>query len=80
MCLIVVEFPVIIEDNFFLYHNLVRFLQRNKISRMYLRVYVASQVALGVKNPPSNAGDAGSVPGSGRSPGEGDGNPLQYSF
>ena len=27
----------------------------------------------------SNAGDPGSVPGSGRSPGEGNGNPLQYS-
>ena len=26
-----------------------------------------------------NAGDAGSIPGSGRSPGEGDGNPLEYS-
>ena len=26
-----------------------------------------------------NAGDVGSVPGLGRSPGEGDGNPLQYS-
>ena len=35
----------------------------------------------GVKNPPANAGDvkAGSVPGSGRSPGEGNGTPLQYS-
>ena len=32
-----------------------------------------------VKNPPANAGDTGSIPGSGRSPGEGDGNPLQYS-
>ena len=32
-----------------------------------------------VKNPPDNAGDAGSIPGSGRSPGEGNGNPLQYS-
>ena len=34
-----------------------------------------------VKNPPANAGgirDAGSIPGSGRSPGE-DGNPFQYS-
>ena len=42
----------------------------------------ASQVALVVKNLPANAGDirdAGSVLGSGRSPGEGDGNPLQYS-
>ena len=42
----------------------------------------ASQVALVVKNPPDNAGDtrdAGSNPGLGRSPGEGNGNPLQYS-
>ena len=33
-----------------------------------------------LKNPPANAGDPRSVPGSGRSPGEGNGNPLQYSF
>ena len=36
-----------------------------------------------VKNLPANAGDArdaGSIPGSGRSPGEGNGNPLQYSY
>ena len=35
-----------------------------------------------VKNPPANAGDvreAGSIPGLGRSSGEGNGNPLQYS-
>ena len=32
-----------------------------------------------VKNPPANAGDEGSMPGSGRSPGEGTGTPLQYS-
>ena len=32
-----------------------------------------------VKNLPANAGDAGSVPGWGRSPGGGHGNPLQYS-
>ena len=32
-----------------------------------------------VKNPPANAGDVGLIPGSGRSPGEGDGNPLQNS-
>ena len=31
------------------------------------------------KNPSVNAGDTGSIPGSGRSPGEGHGNPLQYS-
>ena len=32
-----------------------------------------------VKSLPANAGDAGSIPGLGRSPGEGNGNPLQYS-
>ena len=32
-----------------------------------------------VKNMPANAGDAGLIPGSGRSPGEGNGDPLQYS-
>ena len=39
-------------------------------------------MVLVVENPPANAGDArdeGSVPESGRSPGEGNGNPLQYS-
>ena len=32
-----------------------------------------------VKNLPANAGNLGSTPGSGRSPGKGNGNPLQYS-
>ena len=32
-----------------------------------------------VKNLPSNAGDVGLILGAGRSPGEGNGNPLQYS-
>ena len=32
-----------------------------------------------VKNLPDNAGDMGSIPWSGRSPGRGNGNPLQYS-
>ena len=39
----------------------------------------ASRMALVVKNPPDNAGDAGSVPGLGGSPGGGNGNPFQYS-
>ena len=30
-------------------------------------------------NPPANSGDVGSTPGSGRSPGEGNGHPFQYS-
>ena len=33
-----------------------------------------------VKNLPAIAGDAGLIPGSGRSPGEGNGKPLQYCF
>ena len=33
-----------------------------------------------VKASASNVGDLGSIPGSGRSPGEGNGNPLQYSY
>ena len=32
-----------------------------------------------VKNPSANAGDMSLIPGLGRSPGEGNGNPLQYS-
>ena len=32
-----------------------------------------------VKNLPANAGDTGVIPGSGRAPGGGNGNPLQYS-
>ena len=43
----------------------------------------ASQVVPVVKNPPTNAGDirvAGLISGSGRSPGEGNGHPLQYSY
>ena len=51
--------------------------------RKFLKDTKTSQVALVVKNPPANAGDirdAGSIPGSGRSPGEGNGNPLQYPW
>ena len=43
---------------------------------------MTSQGALVVKNPPASAGDArdsGSLPGWGRSPGVGNGIPLQYS-
>ena len=39
---------------------------------------LASLVAVG-KESACNAGDLGSIPGLGRSPGEGNGNPLQYS-
>ena len=46
------------------------------VSWMYLG---AALVALMIKNPPANAGELGSIPGSGRSPGAGNGNSLQYS-
>ena len=46
-------------------------------------IEVASQLALVGKKPSANAGDArdeGSIPGSGRVPGGGNGNPLQYFY
>ena len=51
-------------------------------SRNCYRRFRASQVAWWVKEPPANAGDvrdASSIPGSGRCPGGGRGNQLQYS-
>ena len=48
----------------------------------HLDLLWVSQVALVVKNPPATAGDVGdlgSIPGLGRSPGGGHGDPLQYS-
>ena len=58
------------------------FLQCNRINRMYVCVCVCIsgifQVVQVVKNSPASAGDAGLIPGSGRSPGEGNDNPLQY--
>ena len=60
------------------------------MSKVRIRTYIckhvficgASQVAIAVKNPPAHAGDGrdmGSASGSGRSPGGGHDNPLQYS-
>ena len=43
------------------------------------KLYEASLVAQMVKNLPANAGDAGLIPGLGRSSGGGHGKPLQYS-
>ena len=54
----------------------------DKEAFFFFFAFTCSQVVLVVKNPPASAGDVrnlGSVPGSGRSPGEGNGNPLQYS-
>ena len=58
------------------------------ISRCSTNTYYCATVIIGFpgdsveKNPPANAGDtrdASSIPGLGRSPAEGNGNPLQYS-
>ena len=51
----------------------------------FLTVYMHTYIQLGFhggsdsKESACNAGDLGLIPGSGRSPGEGNGNPLQYS-
>ena len=47
--------------------------------RRWTQGHCVFQVVLVVKNPPANAGDAGVIPGSGRSPGGGHSNLLQYS-
>ena len=47
------------------------------INTQPIQVFPGSSV---VKSPHANAVDAGSISGSGRSPGEGNGNPLQYSY
>ena len=56
---------------------------------LYLFIYISAYFAFSymgfpggseVKASASNAGNPGSIPGSGRSPGEGNGNPLQYSY
>ena len=60
----------------------LRMLNLTKSTRKLRLLLVGAKMVLVVKNLPANAGDigdAGSVPGSGRSPGEGHGNPLQYS-
>ena len=46
---------------------------------MYIHTYMYIYTHTAVKNLPASAGDQGSIPGLGRSPGEGNGNPLQYS-
>ena len=51
---------------------------QNKWTRTWSEWSPASLLAR-AKNPPANAEDSSSIPGSGRSPEEGKGNPLQYS-
>ena len=46
---------------------------------MLVMLYLGFPGGSEVKNLPVNAGDMSLIPGSGRLPGEGNGNPLQYS-
>ena len=56
--------------------------QTNKLVRLGYRFLIPLLNSAGraIKNTPANAGNTGSIPWSGRSLGEGNGNPLQYSF
>ena len=53
---------------------------------LFFLMHISRDVLLGfsgssvVKIPSTNAGEAGSIPGLGRSPGVGNGNPFQYSY
>ena len=58
------------------YNSLLKRYITKKILLLYKRGFPSGSV---VKNLSANAGDMGSTPGSGRSPGEGTDNPLQYS-
>ena len=46
---------------------------------MWTKVYIWTSLVAQMVKHVYNAGDLGSIPGSGRFPGEGNGNPLQYS-
>ena len=46
---------------------------------MYICIYMGFPGGLDGKESTCNVGDLGSIPGSGRSPGGGHGNPLQYT-
>ena len=64
-----------------LQHSYFQIQKKNLRTFILTLLFWASQVVLVVKNPPANAGDLrdiGLIPGQGRSPGGGHGNPLQY--
>ena len=58
--------------------GIVREMQRRHILT-YVHIYVGFSGGSLVKNLPAKAGNMGSVPGLGRSPGRGHGSPLHYS-
>ena len=54
-------------------------LSQTQLTWFYLRTPMGFPGGSGVKASAWNSGDLGLIPGSGRSPGEGNGKPLQYS-
>ena len=67
------------------YYSFVKYVFVKSFSQSVACPFILFNKVLGfpggleVKASASSAGDLGSIPGSGRSPGEGNGNPLQYS-
>ena len=71
-----IQWHINAHEFYLVYPNSLGFIRFNCL------LFGASHVALVVKNPPASAGgtrDSGLIPGLGRSPGEGNDNPLQYS-
>ena len=64
--------------NLFLFPLIQRF-QATRRFTIYVKALEGFPGGSVVKNPPASAGDMGSICGSGRPLGEGNGNPLQYS-
>ena len=64
--------PHFTRKNYMLYYGEKK--QKNQLPHHYMDFPGGSDGKVSVHN----AGDEGSIPGSGRSPGEGNGNPLQY--
>ena len=62
--------------------SLIVYLWTSYSTILFLKKYLFTYLYLAggseVKASASSVGDLGSIPGSGRSPGEGNGNPLQY--
>ena len=55
------------------------FWQCNEVNQLYVYIYPGFPGSSAGKESACNAGDSGLIPGSGRSPGEEIGYPLQYS-
>jgi len=73
------NFHIYLENRYVIWH---RKFEKEVLSQDLILILVFSNVALVVKNLPAAAGgarDVGLIPGSGRSPGVGNDNPLQYS-